>query len=971
VPSGTNGNCDVSDHAWPQLAYGTGGAVGAVFGASSSDPFENWSCTGATIDRTTVEINGAIAAGTTDDNVTHNRFAGLGTDTARVQISAGGDDLGFGPLLTCAISVLRQDDNTHKMSNGHTCIPNPADPAFQAHVNALIPRLISLYELAGNIPGSANGASGPAVEAISYPMFFPAGNNPACGWEQTHITRADQIWINQDTLLVDNAIRQAAANAQVDFIDFATALQGATICDNPRGVNTIGDVLTHLTGAFHPNALGHQRMLASYLRQNFFGAAGFSATTPADGTLVGDRAGDAIYVAAGGTLFPFAKQAELSSSIYASTNIILEPSNQIAAQISVKPKDGTLLKDATTGAIFAVSGGALVPLAPSSIMLPAITVPTESLNGYPIASGDFFTVAGGDGTVYESVGGAPVPVTDWSHVGGPQPTGILSQGEFDNMRPVPPDGTFVSATVPGTSTTNNYEFAGGAPIFVSDFSHVGGPPAIAPVPIDQTAIDNAGSGGKFSHMSQLPADGTFVTATDPATGAVNPYVFAGGAPIFISDWSHLGGQPTGTIAAIDQTALDNAGTGGVDNHVRPTPADGTYVDGLGTGGGLVEAYVFAGGAPIPITDWTHLGGPAAGTPPAGVNPIGVDENALDNAGTGGPYNHVRQTPADNTILAGNGDKINNIFVMAGGAPIYVTNFEDIGGARASTSVDQTAINNAGTGGVFSHLRSQPADGTIVESFGTGKIYQIESGTPIQNCTAAPTFLYVDETTLQKAGTGAPYNNLNPRVPVCPTAGLDDTPANFKFFFNSSTGAGNATATSVSAPAADGHAMDINYQSGNPAFMTALAYTRTGANDAATTFQCHFDFLIPNTKPVQALTFTMSNYIQNKRYQWALQWQNIGGGQLWKLWTGSAWQSTAVSSNLHTNTWYSLTIDGTIVTGKVQYKDFILDGTTTTLTASFAPTAETGDGLVTGAALTGDSTADHYQVYVDDVHFTWK
>jgi hypothetical protein len=98
------------------------------------------------------------------------------------------------------------------------------------------------------------------------------------------------------------------------------------------------------------------------------------------------------------------------------------------------------------------------------------------------------------------------------------------------------------------------------------------------------------------------------------------------------------------------------------------------------GGSFVESYVVAGGAPIPITDWTHLGGPSASTPPSGINPVTVDETALGNAGSGGPYNHLQQMPADGTIVAGNADKTNGIFVIAGGAPIYVSNWEDIGGA---------------------------------------------------------------------------------------------------------------------------------------------------------------------------------------------------------------------------------------------------------------------------------------------------
>ena len=54
-----------------------------------------------------------------------------------------------------------------------------------------------------------------------------------------------------------------------------------------------------------------------------------------------------------------------------------------------------------------------------------------------------------------------------------------------------------------------------------------------------------------------------------------------------------------------------------------------------------------------------------------------------------------------------------------------------------------------------------------------------------------------------------------------------------------------------------------------------------------------------------------------------------------------------------------------------YKDLIIDGTTNTLTGSYAPTSQTGDGLVVGVALTGDSSADPYHLYVDDTHFTWK
>lgn len=830
--------CDVSAHAWPEMVYGFKDFTDAVFSVSSNRPFENWSCTGATIADTTNEINSAIQAGSTDDNVTNNVFAGLGLDTHLVQISAGGDDLGFGPDLHCAYYVFRHSDQTHHPNGNTTCIPDPASATFQAQVNALIPRLSTLYGLPA---AASNGASGPAVQAIDYPMFFPAGNTPACGWAQTHITRADQLWINADALLVDNAIRQAAANAQVGFIEMSTALQGATICDNPRGVNTVDDVggiNGHTQGAFHPNALGHQMMENSYLRQMFFTDAGASATAPADGTLVGDRAGDRVYVAAGGALFPFPNQTTLFNSSYKGQNITLEPANQVAAQVAATPADGTLLRDTSTGDIFDVSKGTLIPFGPSQF-LAATNVPDSALAGYPIADASFVQVAGGDGTVYEAAGGAAIPVTNWSHVGGQQVTELITQAQLNNMAQTPADGTFVSATNPTTGAVTYYEFAGGAPIPVTNWSHVGGQPSGTIPAIDQTAIDDAGSGGVFNHIRQTPADGTVVTATDPATGAVNAYTFAGGAPIYISDWSHVGGQPVGQIAAIDQTAIDNAGGGGAFNHILPMPPDGTYLTGQGAGSAVVSSYVVAGGAPIPITDWTHLGGPdpntppasinpvpvdeiaidnagAAGvyshlramppdgtyltaqgaggavvssysvaggapipitnwthlggpnptTPPAGINPVTVDENAMDNAGTGGIYSHLRAMPPDGTILAGNADKTNGIFVMAGGAPIYVSNWEDIGGARGSVNVDQTAIDDAGSGGIFNHMRAQPANGTLVQSFGTGHIFVIAGGAPLRvsslanigSPTQTPTF--VDQVALDRAGTGGFYNHLS-------------------------------------------------------------------------------------------------------------------------------------------------------------------------------------------------------------------
>ena len=569
-------DCDVSDNAWPFLVYGAG--TTEFFAANSSEPFENWSCTGAVISQIQSQINAAEQAGATDFNDNDNTYAGLGVDTDQVEISAGGNDLGFGPDLKCAwhnpLNLL-PDNQRATNSSGQFCIPTPN--ALLPQVNALVPKLISLYE------SIDSGDPNLDVDVVGYPMFFPTSVVVSCGSKQTGITRRDQINTNKDVLEVDAAIKRAAAAAADHYVDFSTALQGSTICDKTPGVNTVGAALNagDALGAFHPNAVGYSRLADAYMRGNFFPAAGISTSAVPSGTLVGDRIGDEVYVAAGGTLFPFATQAEVSASpVYKNSFITLEPSLQVATQLESPPAVGTLLKDSATGVIFAVEnetpeGTALIPFQSSVAMVPSTTVPDEALAGYPIADGSFVKVAGGDGTVYEMVGGAPIPVTNPANVGGTPIIGTISANQFNGLTQLPADGTFVK-----NASGTVYEFAGGAPIVVTNSSHVTGEPSTIQE-IDETAIDDIGSGGPFNHMNQFPANGTFVTATQPGTTTTNVYEFAGGAPIAVSDLSHVGGPPTAPVPSIDQTALDLAGTGGAFNHVRQYPADGTFVTGQG------------------------------------------------------------------------------------------------------------------------------------------------------------------------------------------------------------------------------------------------------------------------------------------------------------------------------------------------------------------------------------------------------
>jgi VCBS repeat-containing protein len=210
-------------------------------------------------------------------------------------------------------------------------------------------------------------------------------------------------------------------------------------------------------------------------------------------------------------------------------------------------------------------------------------------------------------------------------------------------------------------------------------------------------------------------------------------------------------------------AIDNAGQTGIWKHLNATPTDGTL---LSNADGTV--FVTAGGAPLPVLAWDHIGG-------SGGRPVtAVDMAAIDNAGQTGIWKHLNATPTDGTFL--NTYSTGSVYVVAGGAPIIVTNWDNVGGGRPVTAVDIAAIENAGAGGLWNHLSYQPIDGTYLRGYTTGKFYRVSAGTPLLESTAPSTYVDVDQVALDNAGTGGYYNHLNAPAPVntAPHA-VDDTP----------------------------------------------------------------------------------------------------------------------------------------------------------------------------------------------------
>ena len=114
--------------------------------------------------------------------------------------------------------------------------------------------------------------------------------------------------------------------------------------------------------------------------------------------------------------------------------------------------------------------------------------------------------------------------------------------------------------------------------------------------------------------STLAADGSFVGVT----GRPEVYRMAGGAPVFTSSWESVG-LPPQPVQMLSQTQFDS---------LRAQPDDGTFL----TGGATGHSFRVGSGVASYVPSWTPYGGPQP--------TVTVDQAALDNAGTGGVWNHL-------------------------------------------------------------------------------------------------------------------------------------------------------------------------------------------------------------------------------------------------------------------------------------------------------------------------------------------
>lgn len=214
---------------------------------------------------------------------------------------------------------------------------------------------------------------------------------------------------------------------------------------------------------------------------------------------------------------------------------------------------------------------------------------------------------------------------------------------------------------------------------------------------------------------------------------------------------------------------------------------------------------------------------------------------------------------------------------------------------------------------------------------------------------------------------------SPLVALATTlSGLEDSAPSWGIFWDNGTGSGNIT--NVSSPSRDSdQSMLIDFDGGG-SYVGMHAYRNLAADDAATTFQIDDYYYFTTTSPIQALEFTMNKWVNNTRFEWAMQWENKGGGSPppWRIWGGSAkWQSTGYTQSLAVNTWHHIQIKGTVLNGQVHYVSFTSDSLSASLGQNYAPVSSSGDLLAVAIQLDSDSSGTAYDVYADTITFTYS
>ena len=109
------------------------------------------------------------------------------------------------------------------------------------------------------------------------------------------------------------------------------------------------------------------------------------------------------------------------------------------------------------------------------------------------------------------------------------------------------------------------------------------------------------------------------------------------------------------------------------------------------------------------------------------------------------------------------------------------------------------------------------------------------------------------------------------------------------------------------------------------------YRNLAADRTADDFELSLDFRYEGTRDASpaAVSFGFSSWVDEVRYEWAVQWKSLGDGSTWTFWNGTQWVDLGVSHPISAGEWHRVELRGRITKdGMVRYSSFKVDHRTT-------------------------------------------
>jgi len=195
--------------------------------------------------------------------------------------------------------------------------------------------------------------------------------------------------------------------------------------------------------------------------------------------------------------------------------------------------------------------------------------------------------------------------------------------------------------------------------------------------------------------------------------------------------------------------------------------------------------------------------------------------------------------------------------------------------------------------------------------------------------------------------------------------------------------------SATMPSIDGKSLRCSIVGGDP-YSNMHCYRNLLSEPATAMFTLTLSFWFSPTitfnnrgapSTIQALEFTMNKWKHSKRYEFALQWQNVGeGAPQWRYWDpeqSESWVSLGVTKTealeLEEGLWHSFALEGGIINGQVHYKEFTIDQQSYDLDVTVFPASvpEEPDRLAVAVQLDDNFEEMPYDVFFDQVSFIRK